>query len=380
MILLPALPLATQIFFCNAPELSIHVRVCELPSEAMDLTEFDTSMGEADGAMSTIFYEEVNKSGRCGETLTATEFDVEKRLIEETGKIPTREEIHDKIRKTLLDWKPSTERTAWEVFVADEIITSTGRRPTIEQIHQFVNEKRHYPLIDELHVSTAHEEILNILKQNNAISQSPEFAAVRYTNLFPPVYWNTERCRHLRALHSIHEGIAEDANNQGIANDEVGKVKELVRMHNGEGDVYFVKEEYWLALKQDKLFTDHCVYSVTNHPLAHFILQCSEAKDFKCDRLLIPAYLTKEPSHLKCVKCGAFETVTCLKCKASKCRKCNEQGFCRLCAKGSLCFRCGGAWSCDECGELTCLNCLSSLEPHEIECVHCVWRIVFDLR
>jgi len=61
----------------------------------MDLTEFDTSMGEADGAMSTIFYEEVNKSGRCGETLTATEFDVEKRLIEETGKILTREEIHD---------------------------------------------------------------------------------------------------------------------------------------------------------------------------------------------------------------------------------------------------------------------------------------------
>ena len=53
--------------------------------------------------MSTIFYEEVNKSGQCGETLTATEFDVEKRLIEETGKIPTREEIHDKIRKTLLD-------------------------------------------------------------------------------------------------------------------------------------------------------------------------------------------------------------------------------------------------------------------------------------
>jgi hypothetical protein len=197
----------------------------------------------------------------------------------------------------------------------------------------------------------------------------------------PPVYWNTEWCRHLHALHSIHEGIAGDAHNQGIANDEVGKVKELVRMHNGDGDVYFVKEEYWLALKQDKLLTDHCVYSVTNHPLAHFILQCSEAKGFKRDWLLIPAYLTKEPSHLKCVKSGALETVTCLKCNASKCRKCNEQGFCRLCAKGSLCFRCGGAWSCDECGELTCLNnCLSSLEPHEIECVHCVWRIVFHLR
>jgi DNA-binding response OmpR family regulator len=69
----------------------------------------------------------VNKSGRCGETLTATEFDVEKRLIEETGKISTREEIHDKIRKTLLDWKPSTERTAWEVFVANEIIANTGQ-------------------------------------------------------------------------------------------------------------------------------------------------------------------------------------------------------------------------------------------------------------
>ena len=44
----------------------------------MDLTALVTSMGEGDGAMSKIFYEEVNKSGRCGETLTATEFDVEK--------------------------------------------------------------------------------------------------------------------------------------------------------------------------------------------------------------------------------------------------------------------------------------------------------------
>jgi hypothetical protein len=353
----------------------------------MDLTDLFASWERDDRTTSKIFYEKADKIGQCGEALTTTEFDAEKKLIEETGEIPTREKIHAKIREITLDWTPPANRSdsscihePWEEFVSDEIFMNTGQKPTVGEVHKFVHEKRHYPLINELHVSPAHEEILKILQKNKAISETPEFGSVRYTSLYPPVYWNTERCRHFRALYNIHSDIAHDAHTQGITNVEVAKIKELVKMHNVEGDVYCVKEEYWLALKEHVLFTDHCVYSVINRPLANFILQCSEAKAFKPDLLLIPSYLTNDSRHVKCVKCGAFESVTCLSCKASKCRKCNEQGICSSCGKGCLCFQCGGAWSCDECGEQICLECLSSLEPHEIECLQCVWRIVFNLR
>ena len=144
----------------------------------MDLTDLFASWERDDRTTSKIFYEKADKIGQCGEALTTTEFDAEKKLIEETGEIPTREKIHAKIREITLDWTPPANRSdsscihePWEEFVSDEIFMNTGQKPTVGEVHKFVHEKRHYPLINELHVSPAHEEILNILQKTKRLAK-----------------------------------------------------------------------------------------------------------------------------------------------------------------------------------------------------------------
>ena len=188
----------------------------------MDLTDLFAEWDNR--TTSKIFYEKANKRGQCGEALTTTEFDAEKKLIEETGEIPTREKIHAKIREIMLDWTPPANRSdsscihePWEEFVSNEIFMNTGQKPTVGEVHKFVHEKRHYPLINELHVSPAHEEILNILQENKAISETPEFGSVRYTSLYPPPFIGTLKdavtfvhcITFIRTLHTmpIHRGL-----------------------------------------------------------------------------------------------------------------------------------------------------------------------------